>query len=68
MIEAQAALPEEEKDPGAIERQRSQLAETAAVIAQIPTKIENWLQELEGVMGTIEAEKAEQMEEIRESE
>ena len=64
---AQAQLPAEEQDPGAVNRLEAQLAETVAVIPTISVKIETWLGELENIMGTIEDACSEQMEVVRET-
>ena len=65
---AQAALPAEEQDQGVINRAEAEMAETAAVIPTIAVKIEGFLSDLEGVMGTIEESCSATMEEIKETE
>ena len=64
---AQAALPDEEKDPNAVNRAQAELAETAAVIPTIVVKIETYLGDLEGVMATIEDAQGDNMEAIKET-
>ena len=64
----QAAMAAEEQDPGAVSRIEAQLAETVAVIPTLVVRIETYFGELEGVMATIEDAKADQMDEIRETE
>ena len=64
---AQAALPEEERDPGVVNRLEAQLAETVAVLPTIVVKVETWLGELENIMGTIEEACSANMEEVREN-
>ena len=66
--QAQAALPDEEKDPGAVNRVEAQLAETVAVMPSIESKIETWVGDLEGIMATIEDSCATNMEAVRETE
>ena len=65
--QAQAALPAEEQDAGKVSRMEAELAETVAVIPTIVVKVESWLAELEGVMGTIEEACSASMEEIKET-
>ena len=67
MRSEQSQLPAEEQDPGKVNRAEAELAETVAVIPTVVVKIENWLEELEGVMATIEEASAANMEEIKET-
>ena len=63
---AQTALPAEEQDPGVVTRAEAELAETIAVLPTVAVKIETYLNELEGIMGTIEDAHSANMTEIRE--
>ena len=67
MKQEQAALPEEEQEPGKVSRAEAELAETIAVIPTLVVKVEGFLSDLEGVKAMIEEQKAEQMEEIRQT-
>ena len=63
----QAVLPAEDQEPGKVSRAEAALAETVAVMPTIVVKIETYLGDLEGVMGTIEDAKADEMDVIRET-
>ena len=63
---AQAALPAEEQDSGVVTRAEAELAETIAVLPTITVKVETYLNELEGIMGTIEDSCSVNMSDIRE--
>ena len=64
----QADLPAEQQDAGAVTRLEAQLAETVAVIPTIVVRIEQYLNDLQSYMATIEADKADAMDAIRETE
>ena len=61
-------LPAEQQDAGAVTRLEAQLAETVAVIPTIVVRIEQYLNDLQSYMATIEADKADAMDAIRETE
>ena len=63
----QAALPEDAKDSGLVNAAQAALAETVVVIPTIIAKVEQWMGDLEGVMGTIEEACADNMDAIRET-
>ena len=65
---AQADMPAEQQDAGAVNRLEAQLAETVAVIPTIVVRIEQYLNDLQSYMATIEADKADAMDAIREQE
>ena len=65
---AQADLPAEQQDAGVVNRLEAQLAETVAVIPTIVVKIEQYLNDLQSFMATVEANNADQMDAIRETE
>ena len=56
--EAQEALPEDQRDASQVNNLTAQLAETAAVVPTIIVRVENYLNDLEGVMATIEEAQA----------
>ena len=59
-------MPAEQQDAGAVNRLEAQLAETVAVIPTIVVRIEQYLNDLQSYMATIEADKADAMDAIRE--
>ena len=64
----QADLPAEQQDAGAVTRLEAQLAETVAVIPTIVVRIEQYLNDLQSYMATVEADKADTMDAVRETE
>ena len=67
MRKAQEELPADQQDQSQISRAEAELAETVAVLPTIVVKVNNWKEELEGVMGTIEAAHPSDMDAVRQS-